>query len=44
MVYKLGLEAQKSWRRLNGVEKLTKVVSGTRFVDGIELTENQQAA
>jgi transposase-like protein len=44
MVYKLGLEAQKSWRRLNGAEKLTKVISGTRFVDGIEVTENQKAA
>jgi putative transposase len=44
MVYKLGLEAQKSWRRLNGAEKLTKVVRGTRFVDGIEAAENQQAA
>ena len=44
MVYKLGLEAQKSWRRLNGAEKLTKVIHGTRFGDGIEATENQQAA
>jgi hypothetical protein len=38
------LEAQKSWRRLNGAEKLAKVISGTRFVDGIEAPENQQAA
>jgi hypothetical protein len=44
MVYKLGLEAQKTWRRLNGAEKLTKVIDGTRFVDGIETTENQKAA
>jgi putative transposase len=44
MVYKLGLEAQKSWRRLNGAQQLTKVIRGTRFVDGIEATENQQAA
>jgi putative transposase len=44
MVYKLGLEAQKTWRRLNGAEKLTKVIGGTRFVDGLEATENQQAA
>ena len=44
MVYKLGLEAQKTWRRLNGAEKLTKVISGTPFVDGIEATENQEAA
>lgn len=44
MVYKLGLEAQKCWRRLNGAEKIAKVVTGTRFVDGVELTQNQQAA
>jgi putative transposase len=44
MVYKLALEAQKCWRRLNGAEKLAKVVIGTRFVDGVELTQNQQAA
>ena len=44
MVYKLGLEAQKTWRRLNGAEKLTKVIGGIRFVDGLEATENQQAA
>jgi putative transposase len=44
MVYKLGLEAQKGWRRLNGAEKIAKVISGTRFVNGIEATENQQAA
>jgi putative transposase len=34
MVFKLGLEAQRSWRRLNGAEKLAKVITGTRFVDG----------
>jgi transposase-like protein len=44
MVYKLGLEAQKTWRRLNGAEKLTKVIGGIRFVDGLEATETQQAA
>jgi putative transposase len=44
MVYKLGLEAQKTWRRLNGAEKLTKVIGGIRFVDGLEATEKQQAA
>ena len=44
MVYKLGLEAQKTWRRLNGAEKLTKVIQGTRFADGIEATATPQAA
>jgi putative transposase len=44
MVFKLGLEAQRCWRRLNGAEKLAKVITGTRFVDGIEVAESQQAA
>jgi putative transposase len=44
MVYKLGLEAQRCWRRLNGAEKITKLITGTRFVDGVEVVQNQQAA
>src|SRR5438132_4703342 len=40
MVYKLGLEAQKCWRRLNGAEKIAKVITGTRFVDGLEVIQN----
>jgi putative transposase len=35
MVFKLGIEAQKHWRRLNGV-------TGVQFIDGEEL--EQQAA
>ena len=42
MVFKLGLEAQKHWRRLQGVELIPKVVTGVRFVDGEE--QSQQAA
>jgi putative transposase len=44
MVYKLGLEAQRCWRRLNGAEKITRLITGTRFVDGVEVVQNQQAA
>ncbi|HEY0791020.1 MAG TPA: hypothetical protein VGD78_08140 [Chthoniobacterales bacterium] len=44
MVYKLELEAQKAWRRLNGADQIAKIIAGTRFVDGVEITENQQAA
>ena len=39
MVFKLGLEAQKHWRRLNGPELVAKVVTGVKFVDGEEQTE-----
>ena len=42
MVFKLGLEAQKHWRRLQGVELIPKAVTGVLFVDGEEQT--QQAA
>ena len=42
MVFKLGLEAQKHWRRLQGFELIPKVVTGVLFVDGEEQT--QQAA
>lgn len=40
MVYKLGLEAEKHWRRLNGFELIDKVLHGIKFIDGIM----QQAA
>jgi putative transposase len=39
MVFKLGLEAEKHWRRLNGAELIAKVVTGVKFVDGEEQTE-----
>lgn len=38
MVFKLGLEAQKKWRRLNGSQLIAKVIEGVKFVDG-ELEE-----
>jgi putative transposase len=39
MVFKLGLEAQKHWRRLNGSALLQKVITGVQFIDGEELQE-----
>ena len=39
MVFKLGMEAQKHWRRLNGPELVVKVITGVKFVDGEELTK-----
>lgn len=38
MVWKLALEAQKTWRRLMGYQQITLVMEGRRFVDG-ELEE-----
>jgi len=37
MIYKLGLCAERSWRRLRGFEWLAKVVDGVKFRDGIEV-------
>ena len=34
MVFKLGLEAQKKWRRLNGHHLIAKVIEGVQFIDG----------
>ena len=36
MVFKLALEAEKKWRRLNGHPMLAKVIEGVRFTDGEE--------
>lgn len=38
-IYKLGMAAQKSWRRLRGFEHLAKVIAGVKFKDGIEMKE-----
>ena len=36
MAYKLMIEAQKHWRKLNGHQLLAKVLEGVEFVDGEE--------
>jgi transposase-like protein len=38
MVFKLAMEAEKTWRRLNGHQLIAKVIEGVKFVDG-ELEE-----
>jgi putative transposase len=38
MVFKLMESASKSWRLLNGSPLLAKVITGVRFVDGVEQT------
>lgn len=35
MMFKLAQAAEKKWRRLNGVEKLTTLLEGGKFVDGV---------
>jgi len=35
MMFKLGLHAEKRWRRLNGHEQIIHLLKGRKFVDGI---------
>jgi transposase-like protein len=46
MVYKLAKSAERSWRRLDGSERLTQVIQGVRFRDGepVQAAEEQAAA
>lgn len=37
MVFKLARSAENSWRKINTYKLLTKVISGVRFSDGIEV-------
>ena len=42
MMFKLAECAQKNWRRLRGFDFLAKVITGVRFVDGVEATDKPQ--
>jgi hypothetical protein len=44
MIFKLAQAAEKSWRRLGGHSQLPKLVSGIKFVDGIEAVSQQPLA
>jgi transposase-like protein len=35
MMFKLGRECEKGWRRLNGREQIHKLIEGVRFIDGL---------
>jgi transposase-like protein len=39
MIFKLGMSAQRSWRRLRGFQWLAKVIDGVKFRDGIEVQQ-----
>ena len=36
MVYKLGLSAERGWRKLRGFRRLADVINGVKFIDGID--------
>ncbi len=46
MVFKLAKTAERSWRRLDGSERLAQVIGGARFRDGelVQAAEEQAAA
>lgn len=35
LMFQLGRECEKSWRRLNGSELIQKLIAGVRFIDGV---------
>ena len=39
MMFKLGQCVEKKWRRLRGCDYLTKLITGVKFNDGLEVTE-----
>jgi hypothetical protein len=45
-VYRLGLSAEKRWRRLRGFKHLAEVIDGVKFIDGVRVkkAENSRAA
>jgi len=44
MIFKLGMSAEKNWRRLRGFQWLAKVISGVKFRDGIEVQQRVRKA
>jgi hypothetical protein len=36
MVFRLGLSAEKGWRKLRGFRRLAEVINGLKFLDGID--------
>jgi transposase-like protein len=41
LAFKLVQEAEKSWRRIRGVERIGELLDGTVFRDGLPATENE---
>jgi putative transposase len=44
MIFKLAEAAEKSWRRLDGHNLLSKIIFGVKFADGIEIVRPQAQA
>lgn len=35
MIFKLGVDAERSWRRLNAPQQIARLLAGAKFVDGV---------
>jgi transposase-like protein len=44
MIFKLAEAAEKSWRRLDGHNQVSKIILGVRFADGSEVVKPQAQA
>lgn len=44
MIFKLGMGAERNWRRLRGFQWLAKVIDGVKFRDGIEVQQRVRKA
>jgi len=44
MIYKLGMSAEKRWRRIRGFGHLVKVIKGVKFKDGMEINDKTEDA
>ena len=44
MVFKLAMAASKTGRRLNGYQKLPRVIERVQFTDGVEADETETRA
>ncbi len=44
MIFKVGMSAEKQWRKLRGFESLAKVILGVQFRDGVEQNKTKQKA
>ena len=44
MVFKLIKAAERSWRKLDGQNQLPKIIGGVKFINGVEVKNDNQAA
>ena len=42
VIYKLGMSAERRWRRIRGFYYLAKVIEGVKFIDGIEVDSDTE--